>query len=134
MGLSVNTQNTFKYVFEDKRDLPEDEQPYLVFRYLSARDVSKMERLFIETYTIEDADALIKKAAEAINVGLVDWHGFELPFNLADLDAILTQADFIELRLNLAAKMHVSQLEKKAYVSRSLSITAKSVANETASA
>jgi hypothetical protein len=131
VSLSVDTNGTFKYVLEDKRGLPEAEQPYLVFKYLSARDCSKMDRLFTKAMEATAVDEILQPACEGIAVGLVDWHGYDQPFNAADIDAILTRADIMELVRELGSAMTVNQREKKASVSRSLSTSGKS-ANEAA--
>lgn len=133
MGLSVDTHSTFKYVLTDKRDLPEDQQPYLVFRYLSARDHAKMDRLFLKAYQSDTVEDALKAVIEGVAIGLVGWAGFHTPFNLADIDDICTAMDLLELRGNLGEAMTVSQSEKKASVSRSLSTSGKS-APETATA
>lgn len=126
MGLSVNTSDQFKYVFEDQRDLPADQQNYLIFRYLSAREHSLMEGFFASAMNAETPDCVIDNAVSGISIGLVGWHGYAIQFGGECVDAVCSRVDLMELVRELGSAMTLSQLEKKVSVSLSLSTSAKS--------
>ena len=126
MGLSVDTEDRCPYVLEDRRALPAEKQPRLFFRYLSSRDHARMERLFSEAMKANVVDAMIDKMTEAIRIGLVGWENYDQPSDPTQPDLVLSRVDMMELARELDSAMTVSQAEKKASVSRSLSTSARS--------
>jgi hypothetical protein len=126
LALSVNTRDTFKYTLIQHRDLKAADQPFLRFRFVSARDAARMDQLFDQAKAADDVGQILKLAMEGIQIALAGWWGFETQFNPSDLDLVLSRADIMELVRELPEALTVSQFEKKASALRSLSTSDKS--------
>jgi hypothetical protein len=124
MGFAISTSDTFEYVLQDKRDL--NNPPKLIFRYLSARDNDKLDKLFEDATLSDDIYLGTAKALEGISLALVGWT-YKTPFKSSEIDNVLTRADIFELKNNLSVLMTISQSEKKVSVLRLQSTLDKSV-------
>lgn len=128
MPLEVDTRRTFPYVLIEDRGLPEADRRTLLFRYVSARDDAKIEAAFTGAFESATSDTVVvARVLEGVRVALAGWRGFTddagqpVPFVPADLDAVLTMQDVMDLHLNLRSAMTAGELDKKKAVLQQLS-------------
>lgn len=130
MPCALDTNDTYKLVLHNDSGKPEQERPALVFRYLSARETKKAAKLLDEFWSAKmDEKATladyIDRGFAAVKVGLVGWENFGRPFDLNDVDDVLTVTDLVEVCERWLLAQQLSEIEKKRLGSLSNSNTAK---------
>ena len=120
MPLEVDARRTFPYVLIEDRALPEPEQRALLFRFVSARDDAKINAAFQGAFVGAESDTVVvARVLDGVRVGLVGWRGFKddagsgVPYDPADLDAVLTTQDVMDLHVNLRAAMAGTEMDRK---------------------
>ena len=103
MPLALEPGLTFDVVLESDKQKPKP-KPTFVFKYLSGREFRKVGRIQEEFERSETTDQIVDCLFEGVAVGLVGWSGIidpatgiEIPFDVADLDRILTITEANEL-------------------------------------
>jgi len=117
MPLALEPNQRLQFIL--KSDQGKTPPPSFYYHALSARDVGVKQKAINDLpneATGTKTTDLIKAQLEGV---LVDWDnmtgrdGKAIPFNLAELDAILTVNEMWELTFGILAGNHVSDDEKK---------------------
>jgi len=146
MPVAFDTEEIYRFVFTTDRSKPVEKQPTLLFNYPTCREVKKIANTFdasIKAAIDGGNDALDKSInlqCDAVRLILCGWENFRnrkgnvIPYNPDELESILTDSDFVELRELLIKEMSQSELEKKRYALSLLSTRASSAPGAKANA
>lgn len=126
MPLAVDTQATFDFVFKSDKDKPEADRPALVFRYLSARNYTRVLDLFEASAKAATDEEMVAKIIEGARIALAGWKNLG-EFDANRLDEVLTMLEVVELRDSLLSSMVASEADKKKCVSQPQSTSGSSV-------
>jgi hypothetical protein len=113
MGLAVDTEKTFELYLQSDTDIPEDKRPTFIFRFPSHRKYMQTEALVIKTQSETDGLKFFEMAIEAISINLVNWKNINHPFDLKELDNILTPLEIMELCDKLLPAATMNEIDKK---------------------
>ncbi len=123
MPLEVDTRRTFPYVLVEDRPLPADRQRTLHFRHVSARDYARIEQAFTEAFVggVGSTTVMVAKVLDGVRVALTGWTGFltddefgdPLPYDPAELDAVLELGDVMQLHSELRDMIVADEAARK---------------------
>lgn len=117
MPAALDTSEIYRYVISTDR--AKDEKPTLLFHYPSCREQRKIMNLFDAADAAPTIDEMLLKTVDAIKIVLIGWEnvfdreGKAVPFNVDEVDAVLSEIEFSELRHRLFREMSLNELEKK---------------------
>jgi hypothetical protein len=131
MPLTCNPDSTYDVVLECDKHKEPDNQPAFVFQYLTGRKWKEVANLSDSFESASGGAAMLDLAFDTIKIALVGWKnltnskGEEIPFNLNELDNILTMTEATEL-MQAAVSQNVTVDDKKKLESQSDSSTEQS--------
>jgi len=133
MPLTCDPDSTYDVVLEIDKDKEPDKQPKFIFQYLTGRKWKEVANLSDAFDEAKGGAAMLDLAFDTIKVALIGWKnltnskGEDIPFNLNELDNILTMTEATEL-MQAAVSQNVTVEDKKKLESQSDSSTEQSAA------
>ena len=131
MPLTCNPDSTYDIVLEVDKDKESDKQSVFIFQYLTGRRWKEVANLSDSFEDAKGGAAMLDLAFKLIKVGLIGWKnltnpkGDEIPFDLDELDDILTMSEATEM-MQAVVSQGVTVEDKKKLESQSDSNTERS--------
>jgi hypothetical protein len=136
MPLALEPGGRYPVVLESDADKPADSRPTFYFRALSGRKWREAARISDGLERHKDSFVAIEQLYDALLWGLVDWEnmidpdtGEPIPFDPAELDAILQPPEAAELVPKMLGVGQLTRAERKNSASPRSSNTASCAAN-----
>lgn len=125
MPISSDPQSTAPYWLACDADKPEETRPTFICRFMTRREHRRVDELVKQAYASKKDDECFALLVDALRVGIVGWRnvkdhaGNEIPFDLSNVDAVLTDREIWEAAYGYPQA--VSQTERERFLSRSQS-------------
>lgn len=134
MPLAIDTAEVFAYVFSTDR--AKENPPALLFNFPSCREAREIANLFDKAQSAATVDEFYALRLAAVQVKLIGWRGFPVPYAPDAVSSVLSDGDMTELQARLLKEMLATEVEKKAsafFALSNLVASAPAVAPENAS-